>query len=124
MGCLLYKEYFQELRAKLLVTCHSSTFDSSHPRKLNNKTCRKPSSSQDFFAVEILLHWRKLSPSKTLASAAGLPLTSSLYLKPKQNHGFLLLYTVCKEFIKTVVFKPSEVETILSVDRPKRLLVF
>ncbi|WJX52005.1 hypothetical protein P8452_38156 [Trifolium repens] len=34
----------------------------------------------------------------------------------KKNKGFLLLYTVCKEFIKTVVFKPSEVETILSVN--------
>ncbi|KAK2355124.1 hypothetical protein QL285_092563 [Trifolium repens] len=92
----------------------------------------------DFFAVEILLHWRKLSPSETLASAAGLPLTSSLYLKPKQNHvisldpenrGFplvilttsLLLYTVgvsssLHRMHKDVVFKPSEEETILSVN--------
>ncbi|WJX66289.1 hypothetical protein P8452_50859 [Trifolium repens] len=57
---------------------------------------RASSSSKNlhhFFAVEILLHWRKLSPSETLASTAGLPLTSSLYLKPKQNHGFVLLYT-------------------------------
>ncbi|KAK2436874.1 hypothetical protein QL285_021838 [Trifolium repens] len=59
---------------------------------------RASSSSKNlhhFFAVEILLHWRKLSPSETLASTAGLPLTSSLYLKPKQNHGFVLLYTEC-----------------------------